>query len=256
VIYLNPRLAIDEYGDFYTNEYRKLVSKYWKRHIVSDMDTEAYGESLVQFLHTYPITFDGLNGLDIGGSSGEVAAILKNRLGLKMTVCDPNRSELAKAKEKGLDVVEGSFEKASIEGNRDIIFICRTVDHLFDPIGSLRRSWDLLAPSGWLFVDMVDWLCVARSEGFVNSFHADHPFNFTHESFRVLLKTVGFKVVCEHISPEELGVNSGRIEHGFLCRKTRPSTKHEEVDTKKLLDEIRIIQARERAEIAKAILEK
>jgi SAM-dependent methyltransferase len=256
LIYLNPRLGIEEYGDFYTNEYRKLVSNYWRRPINADMDCEEYGEALVQFLENYFASFSGLKTMDIGGSSGGVATVLKDRLGLEITVCDPNKAELQKAIDRGLAGIWGSIEDLGLHGEWEMVLMCRTVDHLFDPVKTLNLCWDMLVPDGWMYVDMVDWLCVARSEGIVNSFHLDHPFNFTEKSFLGMLKHCGFEVVAEHISPEELGPNSGRIEHGFLCKKAQPVSGHPIIDTDELVGEIRKIQAEERREVLGATLKK
>ena len=251
VVFLNPRLELDRYDEFYTNDYRTLVSKYWGKEIspeVVDDDARLYGESLSQFFRNTPYSFRGVDAIDLGGSSGVAAEILQNELGLAVTVLDPNQEELSRAKSKGLSTIQGTIEDKDISSLFGMILMCRTIDHLFDPVAALGKVYEALPQGGWFYVDIVDWLAVARSEGVVDSLHIDHPFNFTPDSFRAILRDHGFMAIREHISPEHLGPNSGVIEHGFLCKKytqqcyiqiARPKP-HE------LLREIRALQAAER----------
>ena len=78
LVFLNPRMTIQEYGKFYESYYRPLVSAFHGR--VIDRDTiqeeqQQYAVELEAFLKPHMDGFSEL--LDIGGSTGVVAAHLK-----------------------------------------------------------------------------------------------------------------------------------------------------------------------------------
>jgi len=109
--------------------------------------------------------------------------------------------------------------------------------------------YEALEHRGLFYVDIVDWLSVARAEGVINAFHVDHPFNFTPRSFRGILRSIGFKIVREHISPAHLGHHSGTIQHGFLCTKGVMKSRLAEDGAMEILDEIKRLQAADRKKL-------
>src|SRR5262245_14310941 len=148
--FLSPRLTAAEYGAFYERVYRPLVSAYHGRRIDAEtvqVDQRGYAQELVallrQTLPRSPATV-----LDVGGSTGIVAAAVRDAFGTQATVLDPAPDELAVAAADGMETIAGfaeDFEPSSLgmsDRRWDLVLLCQTIDHLLDvraTLASLRR---------------------------------------------------------------------------------------------------------------------
>ena len=202
--YLSPRLTAAEYASFYASVYRPLVSAFHGRTIDAETvqdDQRSYAADLVDFLHG---TLERSPGtvLDVGGSTGVVAAAVNAEFGSAATVLDPAPQELAVAAEQGMDVIEGFAEDFSPGERRwDLVLLCQTIDHLLDVTATLGALRGMVAADGHVFVDILDLMIAARKAGSVQgAAKVDHPFYLTYETALALFEKAGLEPVAERLS--------------------------------------------------------
>jgi SAM-dependent methyltransferase len=219
LVYLETRPTVAEYGVFYERLYRPLVSAYHGRLIdATTIESEQldYARGLARDLGPF---LDGSHRrtlLDVGGSTGVVAAALASAHGLEATVLDPSPDELEKAASRGLATVAGTVETWSSDGRFDVVLLCQTVDHLIDPLGVLGKLRGVISDDGVLFVDIVDFRAAYLRSGAVEAAtKVDHPYAFVLETARTLLKRTGFRV-------ERILLASDRLHLGFVCAPADP----------------------------------
>ena len=201
---LSPRLTPAEYGAFYEDVYRPLVSAYHGRLIDAEtvqVDQREYAHELASFLRAHgasaPQTI-----MDVGGSTGLVAGIIGDALGAKSTVLDPAPDELAVAAAAGMETIEGFAEDYDPGDRRwDLVLLCQTVDHLLDVASTLKAMRRMLAPEGRAFVDVLDVGFMARKRGSIEgAVKVDHPYYLTRTTAAAYFALAGFEVTGERMS--------------------------------------------------------
>ena len=220
LVFLNPRMTPAAYGRFYQGVYRPLVSAFHGRLIdartIQD-EQRVYAQERVEFLRPF-ISPDLSTLLDIGGSTGVVAAHLAAQFGLQGTIIDPAPLEVAEARRLGLETLTGLVEEHDFGGQTfDLVIICQTVDHLLDVGGTLARVRDVLAPAGLLFIDIVDFRAAyLRNWSVEDAIKIDHPYYLTEDTMTAYLRRAGFEVVRADYAADHLHV-------GYVCRPAQPA---------------------------------
>jgi 2-polyprenyl-3-methyl-5-hydroxy-6-metoxy-1,4-benzoquinol methylase len=140
--------------------------------------------------------------MDIGGSTGVVAAPLRERFGAQATVLDPARDELRVAEAAGMETVAGFAEDYDPAGRTwDLVLLCQTIDHLLDVRATLDAIRGMLAPAGRAFVDVLDVMFMMRRRGSIEgAVKIDHPFYLTRTTARAFFSRAGLAVVSERMS--------------------------------------------------------
>lgn len=214
LVFLNPRLTADAYARFYLSVYRPLVSAFHGRLIdartIQD-EQRAYAAERLELLRPF-ISPNLKTLLDIGGSTGVVAAHLARELGLRATVVDPAPLEVAEARRLGLETMTGLVEQHDF-GARifDVVIVCQTVDHLLDVAGTLGRIRGLLAPQGLLFIDIADFRAAyLRDWSVEDAIKIDHPYYLTQPTMTTYLRRAGFEVLRSDYAADHLHV-------GYIC---------------------------------------
>jgi SAM-dependent methyltransferase len=216
--FLSPRLTPDEYSVFYRDVYRPLVSAYHGRRIDAvtlPAEQREYALELVRFLRG-ALARTPASLLDIGGSTGAVAAAVADAFRAHATVLDPAPDELAVAAAAGLETVEGFAEEFDAGGRTwDLVLLCQTIDHLLDVGATLESMRRLVADDGRVFVDALDFVRVAeRSASLEAAVKVDHPYSFTRETAEAFFVRTGFEVVAERLSADD--------HWGFVLAPTDP----------------------------------
>jgi SAM-dependent methyltransferase len=241
LVFLNPRLTAAAYGRFYETVYRPLVSAFHGRLIDArtiQVEQRAYAAERVAFLRPF-LSRDMRTLLDIGGSTGVVAAHLAQEFGLTATVIDPAPLEIAEARRLGLETITGLVEQHDF-GDRtfDIVIVCQTVDHLLDVAGTLARVRRLLAPGGLLFVDVADFRAAyLRNWSVEDAVKIDHPYYLTEPTMTTYLRRAGFEVLRSDYEADHLHV-------GYVCRPASPDPGAfpDAASVRDLLREVRFVQ--------------
>jgi 2-polyprenyl-3-methyl-5-hydroxy-6-metoxy-1,4-benzoquinol methylase len=204
--FLSPRLTATEYGEFYVDVYRPLVSAYhgWRidAETVQD-DQRGYAAELVEFLRK-SLPSPPRSIMDVGGSTGIVAGAVRDAFGSEVTVLDPAPAELEVAAAAGMETVAGFAEDFDPGDRRwDLVLLCQTIDHLLDVRGTLESLRRMTAEDGHAFVDVLDLLIAARKQGSVEgAAKIDHPYYLTHDTAVAFFRRAGFEPVAERLSAD------------------------------------------------------
>lgn len=241
LVFLNPRLTAAAYARFYESTYRPLVSAFHGRLIDArtiQNEQRIYASERIEFLRPF-MSRDSRTLLDIGGSTGVVAAHMAREFGLTATVIDPAPLEVAEARQLGLETVTGFVEQHDFGGRAfDVVIICQTVDHLLDVAGTLARVRALLSHEGLLFIDIVDFRAAyLRNWSIEQAIKIDHPYYLTEVTMTAYLRRSGFDVLrCEYAEDH--------LHVGYACRPARPEPDAlpDPVSVEELLREVRFVQ--------------
>jgi hypothetical protein len=241
LVFLNPRLTPGAYGRFYESVYRPLVSAFHGQLIDARTiqgEQRVYAAERAAFLRPF-LAPGSKTLLDIGGSTGVVAAHMAGEFGLTATLIDPSPIEVGEARRLGLETIAGLVEEHDFGGRTfDVVLLCQTVDHLLDVGGTLARIREVLAPQGLLFVDIVDFRAAyLRGWSVEDAIKIDHPYYLTESTMMVFLRRAGFEVLRSEYAADHLHV-------GYACR---PSASEEGIlpaaaAVRGLLDEVRFVQ--------------
>ena len=204
--YLSPRLSEASYADFYARIYRPLVSAFHGRRIDAatvQVDQRAYAADLAGFLAPLLLEAPGTI-LDVGGSTGVVAAVVSGTLGGRPTVVDPAPAELAVAEESGMEVIAGFAESLEANARRwDLVLLCQTIDHLLDIKRTLDALRSLTAAGGRVFVDILDVeLVLRRTASIEGAVKIDHPYYLTGATAAAFFAQAGYSIVAGRVTDD------------------------------------------------------
>jgi SAM-dependent methyltransferase len=204
--FLSPRLTGAGYGSFYDGVYRPLVSAYHGRLIDAEtvqVEQRDYARELTTFLRAH-LDRPPADVLDLGGSTGVVAAAMRDAFGSALTVLDPAPDELAVAAAAGMETIEGFVEDLDPGARRwELLLLCQTIDHLLDVGAVLRTMRGLLADGGRAFVDVLDVEFMARRRGSIEgAVKIDHPYYLTRDTALAYFGQAGLAPVAERLSDD------------------------------------------------------
>ncbi len=138
--------------------------------------------------------------LDVGCGAGDLLVALRAD-GWSARGVEPSSPGAEQAREKhGLDVVTGRFEEVDLpEHAFDVIVFSGVLEHVHDPLGSLRRAPTLLAPGGLVAVLFLPMLDSPEARLFGPRWLAlDLPRHLTHfedTTFTVMAARAGLEIV-------------------------------------------------------------
>jgi SAM-dependent methyltransferase len=239
LVYLADRLTQEGYARFYGGgHYRKLTSAFAGSAATMDdlqLDQLNYSRSLIRFLRGHVPSAGGARALDVGGSSGQVAAELVKAFRVRGTVLDPSEEEIAAARKLGLEGIVGSAETYDSDERFDLVLLCRTVEHLFDLRGTFEKLRGMLAPGGLFYCDFLDFPELCRITGHPQTVSKlDHCYWLSLRTAPALFRSLGFEIVSIHVVPKPQFV-------GVLLRRAEPCAM-ETVAWCDMHDQIRFLQ--------------
>ena len=144
--------------------------------------------------------------LDVGCSIGQFAARAR-AAGFDASGLEMNAASAAFARgHYGLDVAEGTIHEApQAPGSLDVLTMFDVIEHVPDPLGDLRKAWDLLAPGGRIVLSTpnIDGLFPRASLPLARTLdywpHPEPPYHLYQFSARTLgamLEKAGFAVTA------------------------------------------------------------
>lgn len=209
-------MTADAYGRFYDGIYRPLVSAFHGRLIDArtiQAEQRDYAIERAEFIRPFITNAARRTLLDIGGSTGVVAAHFAKEFGLQGTLIDPAPLEVEEARRLGLETITGLVEQHDFGKRRfDVVIICQTVDHLLDVAGTLTRVRQLLSDNGLLFIDIVDFRAAyLRNWSVEDAVKIDHPYYLTEQTMVAYLRSSGFEVMRSDYAADHLHVS-------YVCR--------------------------------------
>lgn len=122
--------------------------------------------------------------LDLGAGSGEFA-FLAHQIGAHVTAVEPNEDYADYCRnDLGLSVQTATLESCNVVGPFDLIRLNHVLEHMRDPIDTLRRLAALLAEDGLLYVEVPDIADEAARKLRGRLFHYGHINNFDPVTLR------------------------------------------------------------------------
>lgn len=207
MIYRNPRMTSDWYKRYYQEAYREQMA--WIRGLSGSYNASVEERRGHQQQHALLlIDFIGLNllssvsrVLEIGSGPGGVLQVFRERLNCRVQGVEPSASDACHAEAMGVRTAISLFEDFQVEKESyDLIICSKTIDHLMDPIGSLRHAWQLLRKGGLIFVDCLNFVhYLSERRNIWLATQIDHVTHFTPETFRAAVECSRFEVIRQQV---------------------------------------------------------
>lgn len=198
LVYLNPRPCVDELPLLYKDNYDQFT--------IAVSDEPSILTRLERYYGLYKrcrsILYYQRHGrlLDIGCATGDFLAAMSKHPGWELYGIEiaASASEYARSR-LGLDVRTGTLEKVEFpEKWFDVVTLWNTIEHLSDPLGTLRKIHRLLKPQGLVVfstpnLDSLD----ARLFGpyWIGYELPRHLYVFSRRTIRMLATKAGFSIL-------------------------------------------------------------
>jgi 2-polyprenyl-3-methyl-5-hydroxy-6-metoxy-1,4-benzoquinol methylase len=199
LVYTNPTLIPESnpYAEETAEEYFQLHD--WNLKVMNGESLAAFAESVL-----------GKPGkmLELGCGRGELLVGATNRgwtvYGVEMT-----ESYAKIAQSKGIHIEYSSIQQCKLlDQTYDVILLAAILEHLYDPVETLKKVRDALRPGGLVFVDVPNessltmrvgnlYLRARRHDWVMNlspTFSPFHVVGFSPTSLSRTLKSVGFRI--------------------------------------------------------------
>jgi len=175
---------------FYAKHYRKEykgAAKPRKRQVWRN-----FGRTLRHFRTFSDVYRDVRSTIDIGAGSGEFL-YLAQASGIAARGVEPNIDYAGYCRDDlGLDVRTGRLEDFDFSSERfDLIRLSHVLEHLPQPVETLKRLRDMLADKGMLYVEVPDIADDATRKLKGKLFHFGHIFNFNPFTLRLAAGLAG-----------------------------------------------------------------
>lgn len=134
--------------------------------------------------------------LDIGSGLGVFPYAVK-QAGWTCTALDPDERAVKHLRDTvGVSAVQGDFMSVTGLGRFDIVTFNKVLEHVVDPVRMLERTHSLLAPGGFVYVELPDGEAAARAGQNREEFFIEHLHVFSFASIVMLANRAGFDPVC------------------------------------------------------------
>ncbi len=194
LLFFNPMWSTEGYSRFYQHDYRLLTETIdnGEERVAAQ---RAFGQWLVdQGLKEIAQFAPHSKVLEIGCDQGGLLALLRETCGVQVVGVEPNEVACGRARALGIPVLQQAFDGSEFDSETfDLVILARTLNHVVQPVGTLRSVYRLVKPGGFLYVDVPD---VVRASSFLKvDAQIDHPFMYGEGTARLLLHVSGFRVV-------------------------------------------------------------
>ncbi len=200
----------EDLAKYYNDEYQKTNSLIEG---TEQTPREHFNESIKTinelFGHVNPLLFPEMTVLEVGCGTGEliysVKPYVREVVGIELHkgyVDFINRELKIEAYDQDINVLDFGTRKF------DLILCINTLDHLSNPLKTLRTMRDLLTEMGVLYLEvpnrdeaMNHYLPEPNRKKFNTFFwHRAHNFYFTHDTLTKMMEKAGFenKITCRH----------------------------------------------------------
>lgn len=202
LVHSHPIPTKDELDRFYAVDYRKKYKSTYEpklKHIYR-YAPGAYHRVAQILTHVRP---GQTRFLDIGSGSGEFL-YMAGKMGFEISGIEPNEGYAQYTRrELGLPVENCTYETADLTpGHYDVINLNHVLEHLPDPLASLRFINTLLRPDGLFSVSVPD--IEQNRHAPWTRFHFAHIYNFCGDTLRAMLAKSGFEVIPEASAATEV----------------------------------------------------
>lgn len=157
---------------------------------------------------------NGRRLLDVGAYTGvfvEIAA----RHGWEAWGVEPSAWAVNEARSNGLQMILGTLESTELsKGSYAVVTMWDVIEHVADPLGTLRAAWQVLEPDGCLIVHTMDLHSLfARLMGRRWPWFMEmHLYYFTRKTLRAMLEKAGFTIIWQ-------GAQGRYLHAGYLASR-------------------------------------
>lgn len=192
LVQTNPRPMPTDLESFYARHYRKLyqgVVAPDARYVEQFRKDQRLRRTARHLIDTLRLSDDSAV-LDYGCGEGSLFAAMREAgfLG-RLHGIEPNPDFARYAARNGQAVIHPTTQ--GLQGF-DAVLLNHVLEHLPDPLSTLRDLRARLAPTGWLYIDVPD----ADRYASVSDLHLAHLLHFTKRTLVALVRTAGFEVDC------------------------------------------------------------
>ncbi len=144
--------------------------------------------------------------LDFGCGGGEFLRRMSH-LGWQVTGVDVSADAVKRVRDLGLEAFQGTFPHPGLAGRQfDVITMRMSLEHVHDPLETVRFAASLLAPAGRLAVIVPNFDSWCRRRFGEHCFSLDLPRHLIHfepQTLKRLLEAAGLKVTQVRTSPDD-----------------------------------------------------
>ncbi len=198
LVQTNPDFRHEDYVDFYTKHYRRLYIADLVGEPKDFFQEEFWrGQQIYAFVKRH-VTFDEAPFvLEVGCGAGGILHAFRER-GCEVLGTDYGAENLAYGRTRGIDIREGDLFSLKLDRQPDLVIYSHVLEHVYDPNRELARVRELLAPNGYLYIE-VPGVKATRANvfqgDFLQMFHLAHIYNFTLVALTNLLAKNGFELI-------------------------------------------------------------
>jgi len=200
LVYQRPRVVLEDIGAYYDGEYiahRKKTD--WGIFTpLYEWGMNGHDRRKVEICARYVPPRAGLRVLDLGCAVGSFLQSVRKQWGAEVTGVD-FKDLRGHPLLEGVDFRHGTLPEIDFEGERfDLVTMWHFLEHDYDPLGTLRRSRELLAPGGRVVIE------VPRLDSKTFRLYGDrwpglqapqHTCLFDFRTLRAICETSGLSIV-------------------------------------------------------------
>jgi len=166
--------------------------------------------------------------LEVGAGSGDLLAHLRARGVRRVAGVEISRDGRERACAKGLDVFHGTIEEYETDERFDLVFMSHVIEHVTDPVGTLRAARRLLNENGHLYLETpnvgaLDARVWKADWGLIH--YPRHLYLFDRATLADVVRRAGFSVLRQSFEMNSCGwalsIQSALRRRG-LDRNRRP----------------------------------
>lgn len=224
LVFLNPQHEEIDYDRYYTNLYypKDFASK-------NNIDISEIGDITHPYLKDFllkNIDFSLFSPraklLDIGCGYSSFLYLFKDEKNIEISGLEPNKEVANFAREKlGLKIYECTINNHNLPlQSFDVITALAVIEHVTDPLATLKKMRELLRPNGYIFITTPDYKNAALRKGVGKFFKFVHTFYYTDITLSSLVRQAGFEVLKIWSIPPDLRQSTifhpSRYKEGML----------------------------------------
>lgn len=194
----NPRPTKDSLASFYVHHYRRFYQGVQEpdEAYVAQYNKDVRLRYTVDFLSQHALGDGACTLLDYGCGEGSLFIALRQSgfLG-RLAGVEPNVEFGRFAAEHGNADIHATLSQV---GMVDVVVVNHVLEHLLDPIGTLREMKEHLAEGGRLYIDVPD----VEEYTSTGDMHIAHLLHFSTRTLQHVVEAAGYAVeICEKHAP-------------------------------------------------------